>query len=335
MTREHKPRAAKLQRPTMADLAQELGISKITISRALSGHPLVRDSTRARIRALAEARGYQINVAARNLRLQRSNTIAVVIEMMPTPSRLMSDSFPLALLGGIIQELAEAGISAMLSTVDNFMKLPPAVDGVILLGQGVFNDAVETLADYGLPLVVWGSVRGGAGKVVVGSDNLSGGALAAQRLAQLGRRHLVFLGDIAHAEIADRFEGFRDHVQLDGGELIAQASCAFTFAGGHDAMIALLAEHDGRIDGVFAASDMIAMGAVRALTEMGKAVPTQVSVIGFDDTASAAFFVPPLTTVRQNWHEGGRLLARKALALIDGHSSPSETLPVSLIVRNS
>jgi len=159
--------------------------------------------------------------------------------------------------------------------------------------------------------------------------------MAAARLAGLGRRHLVFLGDIAHAEIADRFDGFAEQLEADGAVLIAQRDCPFTFAGGHDAMAALLAEHDEAIDGVFAASDPIAMGAMRALLEHGKPVPEHASVIGFDDSPAAAFFVPPLTSVRQNWHEAGRLLARKAMALAEGSAAHSEMLSVSLSVRAS
>ena len=188
----------KTDRPTMEDLAREAGVSKITVSRALSNHPLVKHATRDRIRALAAERGYQFNVAARNLRLQRSHTIAVVIEMVPTAARPMSEPYPLALLGGIMQELASADYSAVLSTADNFVRVPPSVDGVILLGQGVHDDAVGVIERCKLPLVIWGSVRNDSEHVIVGSDNVAGGALAAQRFATLGRRRAIFLGDVQY-----------------------------------------------------------------------------------------------------------------------------------------
>lgn len=322
-------------RLTMEDLAREAGVSKITVSRALSGHPLVKEQTRERIRALAASRGYQFNVAARNLRLQRSHTIAVVIEMMPTVERPMSEPYPLALLGGIMQELASADYSAVLSTADNFLRVPPSVDGVILLGQGVHDDAVATIERCKLPLVIWGSVRHDSAHVIVGSDNVAGGAMAAQRMAALGRRRALFLGNTGYTEIADRLEGFGERLAANGGEIVAVESCAFTFDGGYAAMSAAVTRFAGRIDGVFAASDTIAMGAVRALAEHRRRVPEDVTVIGFDDSAGASLYVPALTTVRQDWHEGGRLLARKALALVQGEGATADQMPVSLIIRDS
>lgn len=321
-------------RVTMADLAREAGVAPITISRALSGHPLVRAATRERIRTLAAARGYQLNVAARNLRTQRTRTIAAVVEMTPTPMRPISDSYPLGLLGGIMQELAGVGYSVMLSTAETFVGTVPAVDGVILLGQGVHDDAVATIARAGLPMTVWGSARNDRDHVIVGSDNVAGGALAAQRLLALGRRRLAFLGDIEHAEIADRFDGFAGRLADEGTILVERRACDFTFAGGYDATVSMI--DDGSvIDGVFGCSDAIAMGAVRALAERGRSVPGEVAVVGFDGTSAATHFVPSLTTIRQNWHEAGRLLARKTLAMIEGGQARSETLAVSLAIGAS
>jgi DNA-binding LacI/PurR family transcriptional regulator len=330
-----QPKRAAGSSLTMADLARVAGVSKITVSRALSDHPLVKETTKAHIRKIALESGYRLNVAARNLRLQRTHTIAVVVEMAPSPTRPMSEPYPLALLGGIIQELTGAAYNLVLSTAETFTRTAPSADGVILLGQGAHDDAVATVARSGLPMVVWGSLRNDADHVIVGSDNMAGGAVAAGRLLSVGRRNLVFLGDTGYAEMADRFDGFCERLLADGVTPIALRPCAFTFSSGHDAMAELIGEFGSAIDGVFACSDPIAMGAIRALSEHGRAVPEQVSVVGFDDSPSAAFFIPALTTVRQDWHEGGRLLARKALALIEGDAVKSERMPVSLVTRTS
>lgn len=319
----------------MADLAREAGVSKITVSRALSGHPSVKPDTRAKIEQIAAERGYQFNTAARNLRLQRAHAIAVVIEMMPTASRPMSEPYPLALLGGIIQELASADFSAVLSTVANFQRVPPSVDGVILLGQGAHEDAVAAIERCQLPLVIWGSTRNYKRHAIVGSDNVAGGALAAQRMAALGRRRTLFLGDVGHAEMADRHDGFVERLAAQGGELLATAACDFTFESGYETMARLADEFGERFDAVFACSDAIAMGAIRALIERHRHVPEDVTVIGFDDSAGAALYVPALTTVRQDWHEGGRRLARKILALVQGESAAADQMPVSLVIRDS
>ncbi|WP_199800342.1 substrate-binding domain-containing protein [Erythrobacter mangrovi] len=320
---------------TMADVARLAGVSPITVSRALSGSTAVRKDTRDKIVEIAEKAGYRFNQAASNLRRQRSNTIAVVVEMTPTTVRPMSEPYPLALLGGIIQELSSANFTLSLSTMSTFTSAPAAVDGIILLGQGMHNDAVAGIEQLGLPLVVWGAPRPGSGHVVVGSNNREGGALAADRLAQLGRRRLVFLGDTEHAEVADRLDGFSARLQENGAHLLGMKACEFSFVAGHDAMQELLELHDNKIDGVFASNDAIAMGAIRAIAEAGLKIPRDVSVIGFDDSQSASFFVPALTTVRQHWTEGGRLLARKALAAIQGEHSESEEMPVELVVRDS
>lgn len=322
-------------RMTMEDLAREAGVSKITISRALSGHPLVKESTRARIRALAETHGYRLNVVARNLRRQRSLTIAVVIEMTPSHDRSMSEPYPLSLLGGIMQELTSHGYNMVLTTIPLFVASPPAVDGVILLGQGVHEDAVERMQRTGLPYVIWGSVDGNEAHITVGSDNAQGGRLAADHLLSLGRRRCVFVGDGEHLEIADRFSGFRERLAEEGAALAADAVSPFTREGGQIAIEGLLARGIAGFDGVFAASDAIAMGVIDALGQAGLSVPGDVAVVGFDDAPGAASFNPPVTSVRQDWDRGGTLLAQKILMVIKGAKTLSESMPVELKPRTT
>ncbi len=204
-------------RPTMADIARELGVAKITVSRALSNHSTVKESTRKLVRETAERMGYRLNVSARNLRQQRTRTIAVVIEMTPSHERLMSEPYPLLLLGGIMQELTAAGQNMVLTTIDLFSEAPPSADGVILLGQGVHDDAAAAIEATGLPYVVWGAEHGPPDRVVVGSDNREGGRLAADYLLGRGRRRLMFLGDAEHGEAEDRLNGFADALAGSGG----------------------------------------------------------------------------------------------------------------------
>jgi DNA-binding LacI/PurR family transcriptional regulator len=330
-----KPESGVPDRLTMADLASELGIAKITVSRALSGHPAVRESTRQRIKEAADRLGYRLNISARNLRQQRSHTIAVVIEMTPSHDRSMSEPYPLSLLGGIMQELTAAGQNMVLTTIDLFSRAPPSVDGVILLGQGIHDDAAGVIERTGLPFVVWGATHGDDGTVVVGSDNHAGGRLAAERLLSLGRSRFVFLGETQHAEIGDRLNGFEAGLVNKAGAMIARIPCAFTVSGGRDAMTAFLGAGAQDFDGIFASSDAIAMGAIEALRVSGRRVPEDVSVIGFDDSPGAALFTPPLTSIRQDWQLGGSLLAQKVLQLATGEGTDSRALPVSLSIRES
>jgi DNA-binding LacI/PurR family transcriptional regulator len=334
MTRAGKsPRAGGSGGLTMADLAAMAGVSAITVSRALAGSPLVNAATTARIKALATEHGYAFNVSARNLRLRSSRTVAVIVEMRPSHDRRMSDPYPLDLLGGISQELTSAGYCVLLATMAA-QNLPTVrgADAVILLGQGAHEDAVGAIAQWQLPMVVWGAAGLHDTQVTVGSDNRRGGALAAERFLALGRHRIAFVGDPAHAEGAARLAGFADCLAARGLETFAETPAGFTVADGALATHALL-EHQPQIDALFAASDLLAIGAVRALTERGRRVPDDVSVIGYDDTPLGATYVPALTSVHQNLHEGGVLLARKVLALIDGRSVASESLPTNLVVR--
>ena len=320
---------------TMDELAKLAGVSKITVSRALRGGFAVNPETRDRIFALAKEHGYRVNQAARNLKLERSHTVGVIVEMNPTPDRMMSDPYPLEILGGISQTLTSNGYSLLLTTMSGKDSVAfQGAEGIILLGQGIHDEAVKALQPIFAPLVVWGAPHEGADYCIVGSDNYHGGGIAAERLIALGRRRLVFLGDTRHAEVEARFDGFRDTANARGAQIVASLPCPFTFTGGLESAQALLSEGVA-FDGVLGSNDLLTMGFVRALNEARIAVPDQVSVIGYDDTPLAASFSPALTSVHQNWRNGGVLLAQKILQLINGEAVASEVMQTSLSVRET
>jgi DNA-binding LacI/PurR family transcriptional regulator len=323
-------------RITLGDLAKLASVSRMTVSRALHNSTLVNEKTRHSIQALARKHGYRPNISARNLRLGRNDIVAVVIEMVPSIYRPMSGPYPLEILGGVCQEMTSRGYSLMLTTLQNWSaESTHHADGVILLGQGAHDTAALVLGTAGIPFVVWGAQRTGNPYVVVGSDNRQSGVLAAERLMSLGRRRLVFLGDTTHPELADRQAGFVDTLKAAGATLVASLPTAFTFAAGVQATQALLAQPELRFDGLFACNDLLAMGATRTLIEHHRHVPEDVSVIGHDDSPAAAGFVPALTSIHQSWTDGGILLARKMLELLEGRRSKSEQLPTMLVVRDT
>ena len=335
MSRTSKKQVGKLHStgPTMADLARLAGLSKITVSRALADSPLVNPETRDRIRELAREHGYKLNISARNLRLRRSHTVAVIVEMKPSTDRTMFDPYPLGLLGGISQELTAAGYSVLLTTRQGASAAAvQAADGLILLGQGVHQDAVHRFDKLGVPMVVWGAGLKGDAHVVVGSGNRQGGAVVADHFIALGRRRPVFIGNPSHPEIYDRLNGFVDALGVHGIKPLLMRRDEFTPDSGMDAVRSLHARKVD-FDAIFACSDLLAMGAIRGIQEMGHAVPGDVSVVGYDDMPLGATFLPPLSSVRQDWLEGGIQLARKVLALIRDEPTESEILPVNLIVR--
>ncbi|MDN4053071.1 LacI family DNA-binding transcriptional regulator [Massilia sp. YIM B02763] len=342
MAQQRKKPAATDTALTMEDLARIAGVSTITVSRALRDSPLVTEKTREKVRKIAAEQGYRFNVSARNLRMGRSYSVAVVVEMTPAKGRPMSDPYPLELLGGITQELTTAGYSVVLTSRQLLDTAPvQGADGLILLGQGSHGEAVRALQGSTVPLVVWGAPehrneKRGADHVVVGSDNRKGGASVAERFLDQGRRRLVFLGDVDHAEVQERCAGFVDALSGRAPVHILRPK-AFTFEAGFECVRALLKKKAGHAsDGLFAASDQLAMGAIRALTEAGLRVPEDISVIGYDDTPGAASFVPPLTSVHQYLRDGGVLLAQKMLQMIEGRADVhSEMLPTTLIVRQT
>lgn len=316
----------------MADLAQLAGVSKITVSRALGDSTLVNPQTRARVRELAQAHGYALNVTARNLRLRRSHTVAVIVEMSPSLERPMSGPYPLELLGGVTQELTSAGYSVLLSARHgSITPATQAADGVILLGQGAHDDAVHAVQHWRLPMVVWGAQMG-AGPVVVGSDNRQAGVEVAQHFVKQGRRAACFLGDLDYAENAERYAGFSAELATHNTSVRCIQGVGFTAAGAADAVRAALADGP-RFDAVFAASDLLAIGAISALRELSLTVPDDVSVVGFDDTPVGISLEPPLSSVHQDLHGAGVLLARKVLDLIEGRPAQSEMLPTRLVLR--
>jgi DNA-binding LacI/PurR family transcriptional regulator len=333
VAKPRRPLASVTERPTMEDIARHVGVSKITVSRALRGDALVRSDTRERIVETARRLGYRFNMPARNFRQNRSRTVSVVVEMATSASGALADPYPLELLRGISQELTAAGYNLLLANLED-LDAPAlqAAEGGILLGQGADDSALKVIGDSPVPWVVWGVDRPDHDHPTVGTDNLQGGELAAERFTALGRRRAVFLGDRHHAELAARAEGLTRGMARAGGAVVGSVACDFTFEGGVRAIDRLMDE-GAAFDAVFAASDLIAMGAVFALYARGRHAPADVSVIGYDDTQAGATFVPPLTSVRQDWRRGGGLLARTVLDLIEGREARSATLPASLTIR--
>lgn len=320
---------------TMDDLASLAGVSKITVSRALKGSDLVRAPVREQIQELARAHGYRLNTAARNLRLRRNHSVTVVINMTPTADRTMSDPIFLGMVGGLLQIMTAVGYRLILTTSDRLLASGDNdADGIIFLGQGTDDEPLRLVNDMALPFVVWGSRRPSDGNwLTIGSDNRRGGALIGRHLAEQGCRDVLFLGDRAHQEVADRFAGLADGA-ADAMRITARG-CEFGMSAGEAAILdAMAAGWKG--DAVVGASDMIALGVMGALAAKGIRIPRDIAVAGYDGIPAAAIAAIPLTTVRQDWEQAGELIGRKMLAwLASGERPEPEMLPVELIVRAS
>ncbi len=327
----------------MSDMARLAGVSESTVSRALADSPLIAEETRRRIQELARATGYSINSAASSLRTKQPKVIAVVVPLVHDKQQHLSDPFMTTMLSYLADQLIERGYDLLLSKVavhqdgwvEQLIRSRRAA-GAIFIGQSLEHYSIEQAARAGFPIVVWGARMTQQSYVTIGSNNRQGGFVAAEHLLQTGRKHLTFMGPMGVPEIAQRYEGFvRAHLAAGiAAEACRSVNCAFTPDQAYAATQQLLAGSP-QVDGVIAASDVIAMSVIRGLSEAGLSVPKDVGVVGFDDVAMAAFTTPPLTTVRQDLERGALLLVEGVIAAAGGGTSQSLEMPAELIIRSS
>ena len=334
-------------KPTSFDIAYLAGVSQPTVSRALRGSKSVSLATRQRIEAIARELNYTVDKNASSLRSQRANTIALLFFEEPGAEESTINPFFLAMLGTITRQCANRGIDLLIS----FQKMEDdwhvryqdshRADGLILLGYGdytLYEQRLTGLVAQGTHFVRWGSVRDDNIGVTVGSDNLGAGRQAGQHLLDVGRRQIAFLGqaDEHYPEFADRYRGLCAALGERGisADPALQVNAYTNEEDGYRAARQLL-QSGAAFDAIFAASDLIAIGAIRALGEAGRAVPGDVAVVGFDDIPAASHASPPLTTVMQDLKRAGDLLVETLLAQVEDRDQPERTLPTRLIVRKS
>lgn len=333
---------------TSFDIAYRAGVSQATVSRALRGSPLVSGETRRKVQAIAKELNYKVDKNASNLRRQHSTTLALLLFEDPTSDDSLINPFFLSMLGSITHACARQGYDLLIS----FQQLSDdwhadyqdshKADGLILLGYGDYLESrckLEKLVEQGTHLVRWGAVVDGQPDLSVGCDNAQGGQLVTEHLLGLGRRRIAFLGDVSpHCpEFSDRYRGHCAALRAAGlaPDPALQVDAAHsTEQMGHAALAQLLAR-GVKFDAVFAASDLIAIGAMRGLAEAGIRVPEQVSVAGFDDIPMAGFANPALTTVLQDTKLAGEMLVDNLLRQLRGEPVGSLMLPAKLVVRRS
>lgn len=334
------PPPAKIR--NIAELARLAGVSPGTVSRALADKSLVNKETRERIQALAREHGFRPNQMARRLRVQETRVIGIVVPLGHERGQHLSDPFFMAILGYLADALTESGYDIMLSRVipdatDWLERIVDSgmLDGVLVIGQSNQYEAIERVAQWYRPMVVWGSHMPGQVHCTVGVNNREGGRLAGQCLIDGGHRRLAFLGETIAPELSQRYLGLCDAAAAAGlpAPLKLDAHLA------SDVMGRDIAQHIDRIraevDGIAAGSDLIAMHAVRALADRGIAVPGQIAVTGFDNLPLAEQTIPRLTTVSQNIARGAREMVRILFERIAGEAAPSVEMKPELVRRDT
>lgn len=252
----------------ISELARIAGVSAGTVSRALANKDLVNPETRARIQAIAREHGFRPNQMASRLRTQRTGVIGIVIPLGHERKQHISDPFFMTMIGHLADDLTERGYDVMLSRVlpDDPEWLDRIVDsgmldGALLIGQSDQFEAIERVAEFYNPLIVWGAYAPGQRHCSVGTDNTAGGHLAAAHLLARGARNIAFFGDTRGPEIAERLRGAQQALEQGGGILRAFAT-PLTVQEMPAQIERHLDEAGQSLDGIVAASDAIAVASV-------------------------------------------------------------------------
>lgn len=329
----------------MHDVAQRAGVSSKTVSNVINGYPYLRPETRARVEAAIAELGYQVNVAARNLRQGRTGMIALVLPELRLP-------YFAELADSVIAAAERAGLRVLIEQtggrrdreVDVLRgSLRHVVDGVILSPLGLGPDD-HALLDVDFPLVLLGESVFVSAVDHVTMDNVAGAAAATAHLLASGRTRIAVVGADPGEEMGSgtlRLQGHREALAAAGAaydpRLVVPAG-PWNRSAGEQAVRQLVADGT-RFDAVFAFNDAMAHGALHALHTLRIAVPEQVAVVGFDDIEDSAYSTPTLTSVAPGRQEIADAAVRLLVARADRATADAPptlvVAPFSLQVRES
>jgi len=312
------------KRATIHDVAAEAGVSRGTVSRVVNNEPYVSAEARAAIEAAIEKVGYVPNTAARNLVMQRSQAVGLIVH--EPHSLFLEDPNIGEILLGANTALSHADYQMVSIVIESDRDTERVarylsggfVDGVVVVSAREQDPITRVIERLALPAAFVGHPQDLHALPYVGINNRAAARAITERLIGTGRKRIGMIAAALDRDSgSDRLAGFTDALgdRFDAG-LVATVPL-YTYADGRDGMRALLAQ-DPLIDGVFAASDVIAAGALNALREAGRSVPGDVGIVGFDDSAWALRCQPLLSTVRQPANGLGQRAAESVLSQLRG-----------------
>ncbi|WP_049559577.1 LacI family DNA-binding transcriptional regulator [Nonomuraea sp. SBT364] len=323
----------------MADVARLAGVSSQTVSRVSNGHPGVIDSTREQVLTAMRELGYRPNSAARALRYGQFNTIGVILFTLSSTgnSRTVEAIATHAAAEGYAITLMPIDVATQDNVLGAFTRMGElAVDAVIVIMEVHLLDAGTVTLPPGVHVVVVDSDASDRYSVV-DTDQADGARRAVSHLLELGHRTVWHVtGPRSSFAARRRAQAWRASLEAAGRPVPEPLHGDWSAESGYAAGLAL-ADEPG-CTAVFAANDQMALGVLRALHERGRPVPDEVSVVGFDDLPDAAFFIPPLTTVHQDFAEVGRRCVRHVLRRIRDNRAAepgTDLVPTRLVVRAS
>ncbi|HEV2784024.1 MAG TPA: LacI family DNA-binding transcriptional regulator [Actinophytocola sp.] len=335
--------AGPRRQPTLDTVAAEAGVSRATVSRVINGSTRVSPEVKIAVDRTIARLGYVPNRAARSLVKRRTDSIALVLR--EPSATVLADPYLASIIIATSQALIGTGVQLVLVNAENDAEHERLadyvrgghVDGVLLASMHGNDPLPSILIRAGVPTVVGGRPdRPVPGLTYVDTDNVGGGQLATERLITAGRKRIATIaGPPDMTAAADRLTGYHRALARAGQQAGQVAYGRFTRESGERAMAELL-DRAPDLDGVFAANDMMAIGALRTLRSAGRRVPEDVAVVGYDDIELARHTEPALTTVRQPIAVQARTMTELLLAQIGGHPPADPVvLPTELVERDS
>ncbi|MHB1737886.1 MAG: LacI family DNA-binding transcriptional regulator [Actinomycetes bacterium] len=331
--------------PTLEDVAARAGVARATASRVLTGSPRVSPRSRQSVLQAAADLHYTPNHAARALVTRRSDSVAFVVS--ESDDRFFSDPFFVNLLRGAHREIASTGMQLLFVITSNeaerrkFQHYATGrhLDGAVFISLHGQDPLPTQLEHLGIPVVLSGRPLDDDGTLhYVDADNVGGAVAATTLLVERGARHIgTVVGPQDMSAGRDRLAGWRQALIAAGLRPTQRDVVAgdFTLEGGAAAAKKLMARCP-QTDGLFVANDLMAVGAIQTLKSLGRKVPDDVAVVGFDDVPVALVAQPALTTIRQPIEEMGQEMAKVLLDRIAGRPTERITvLPTSVVHRQS
>ena len=327
--------------PTLEEVAREANVSRATVSRVVNGSPKVSPDVVTAVNAAIAKLNYVPNRAARSLASRTSGAIALIVPEDTT--MFFGDPYFAAIVQGITRRLDESEflLNLLVASTDPSHKTlrylrSGVVDGALVISHHEGDD-LQREAGLALPLVFGGRPSQAGDHIFVDVDNVEGGATGTSHLVDIGRRRIgTVSGPLDMPAGIDRLEGYRRAMDAAGMPSDAYEVADFTAAGAMEATRRLL-DRFPDLDGLFVASDLMAVGAFAALAERGRSVPDDVAVVGFDDSPAALSGPTPLTTVHQPSEQMGFEMADLLLRHLGGDTDVPHRniMPTHLVKRES
>ncbi|MFK7805849.1 MAG: LacI family DNA-binding transcriptional regulator [Anaerolineae bacterium] len=333
----------------MADIARLAGVSASTASRALRNSPLISQETIDRVKLVAKEHAYKPHLGARNFRLKKSNIIVLILPFNYADAHVLVNPYIFKIIGTIGSKLREHGYDLLLSQMDNIDEQiddryihSGIADGAIILGRGDNDpEKLASLVKTGIPVVVLGPKLENQSYCSVGIDNISSACKAVKHLASVGRKRIAIVSDNREDPLSEpymRFQGYLRALEELNIEFDQNLVANSTHSGksGYDA-VQQLVEHAPDFDAVFVAtSDVVAISVIQALRKVGKRIPEDVAVVGFDNIDLCDFTSPSLTSISQRLKDGvAQLLVEKLLDQINGKEVESVMMDGLITIRQS